>query len=499
MDFPWSARREMVQMTPPMEETNELIEIRRQKLAALREKGVQPFGARFDVSGTIAEVRARFAEGNTERVAGRITAHRDMGKSHFLDLRDGTERIQIFVSGKELTPEQAEIFKLLDIADFIGVEGACMVTKTGEPSIRVKNFTVLSKAIRPMPSQYYGVEDVELKYRQRYLDLLANAGSREIFLKRIAIVREIREFLQARGFLEVETPMMQTVAGGAAAQPFKTHHNALGIDLFMRIAPELYLKRLLVGGFSKIFELNRNFRNEGISRRHNPEFTMLEAYWAYADFEVMADLVEEMICTLAEKIIGTLKIEHKNAAGEVTRTIDLSRPWRRAPYKDLVREAAGADWFELTSPQRREKCHALGVQISPEMADFEVTQQVFEKLVEEKTFNPLFVTHCPKELVPLAKQNTADSSVVDVYELVINGQEISPGYSELNDPLVQRERLEHQAGEEKQNIDEEFIAALEHGMPPAGGIGIGIDRLVMMLTGAESIRDVILFPHLKPK
>jgi lysyl-tRNA synthetase class 2 len=482
-----------------MEETNDLIEIRRQKVDALRERGVEPFGAAFATSGTVAEIRARFAEGNTERAAGRITAHRDMGRSHFLDLRDATGRIQIFVGGKELAPEQAEIFKLLDIADFIGVEGECFVTKTGEPSLRVKNFTVLSKALRPMPSQYYGVEDVELKYRQRYLDLLANAESREVFLKRIAIVREIRDFLHARGFLEVETPMMQTVAGGAAAQPFKTHHNALGIDLFMRIAPELYLKRLLVGGFDKIFELNRNFRNEGISRRHNPEFTMLEAYWAYADFEIMADLVEEMVCTIAEKIIGTLKIEHKNAAGEITRTIDLARPWRRAPYKDLVREAAGANWFELTTNQRREKCHALGVQISPEMADFEVTQQVFEKLVEEKTFNPLFVTHCPKELVPLAKQNRADSSVVDVYELVINGQEISPGYSELNDPLVQRERLEHQAGGEKQNIDEDFIAALEHGMPPAGGIGIGIDRLVMMLTGAESIRDVILFPHLKPK
>lgn len=482
-----------------MQDTNDLIENRRAKVDALREKGVEPFGGRFTVSGTVAEIRGRFAEGNAECVAGRITAHRDMGRSHFLDLRDATGRIQIFVSAKELGPEQAEIFKLLDIADFIGVEGECFVTKTGEPSLRVKNFTVLSKAIRPMPSQYYGVEDVELKYRQRYLDLLANAGSREVFLKRIAVVREIRDFLQARGFLEVETPMMQTIAGGAAAQPFKTHHNALGIDLFMRIAPELYLKRLLVGGFDKIFEMNRNFRNEGISRRHNPEFTMLEAYWAYADFEMMADMVEELVCTLAEKIIGTLKIEHKNAEGEVTRTIDLTRPWRRARYRDLVREAAGADWFELTSPQRREKCHALGVQISPEMADFEVTQQVFEKLVEEKTFNPLFVTHCPKELVPLAKQNREDKSVVDVYELVINGQEISPGYSELNDPIIQRERLEHQAGEEKQNIDEDFIAALEHGMPPAGGIGIGIDRLVMMLTGAESIRDVILFPHLKPK
>lgn len=482
-----------------MEETNDLIEVRRQKLNALRALGVEPFGAAFATSGSIADIRARFTEGNIERVAGRITAHRDMGRSHFLDLRDATGRLQIFVSGKELAPEQAEIFKLLDLADFIGVEGGCFVTKTGELSLRGKRFTVLSKALRPMPSQYYGVGEVELKYRQRYLDLLANADSRAIFLKRIAIVREIRDFLHARGFLEVETPMMQTVAGGAAAQPFKTHHNALGIDLFMRIAPELYLKRLLVGGFDKIFELNRNFRNEGISRRHNPEFTMLEAYMTYADFEIMADLVEELVCTLAEKIIGTLKIGHRNAQGEITRTIDLARPWRRVRYRDLVRAAAGADWFDLTQRERREKCQALGVQISPEMADFEVTQQVFEKLVEEKTFDPLFVTHCPKELVPLAKQNRADASVVDVYELLINGQEISPGYSELNDPVVQRERLEHQAGGEKQNIDGDFITALEHGMPPAGGIGIGIDRLVMMLTGAESIRDVILFPHLKPK
>jgi lysyl-tRNA synthetase class 2 len=293
--------------------------------------------------------------------------------------------------------------------------------------------------------------------------------------------------------------MMQTVAGGAAAKPFKTHHNALGIDLYMRIAPELYLKRLLVGGFDKVFELNRNFRNEGISRRHNPEFTMLEAYWACADFEMMAELVEEMVCTVAEKVIGTLRIEHRDAEGNVKRTINLARPWRRARYHDLVREATCPEWFELTTRERREKCHRMGVEIHPEMADFEVTQHVFEKRVEEKTFDPLFVTHCPKELVPLAKQNRENPAVVDVYELVINGQEISPGYSELNDPVVQRERLEHQAGEEKQNMDADFLTALEHGMPPAGGIGIGIDRLVMMLTGVESIRDVVLFPHLKPK
>jgi lysyl-tRNA synthetase class 2 len=481
------------------ESQNELFATRRAKLDAIRALGVDPFGGRFDTSGSVVEVRARFAVGNSERVAGRLTAHRDMGRSHFLDLNDGTERIQLYVSAKELAPEQLELFKLLDLADFIGVEGECFTTKTGEPSLRVKSLTLLSKALRPMPSSWYGLADVEQRYRQRYVDLLANPGSREVFLQRIRVVREIREFLQERGFLEVETPMMQAVAGGAAAQPFKTHHNALNLDLYLRIAPELYLKRLLVGGFTKIFELNRNFRNEGISRRHNPEFTMLEAYWAFADFELMANLVEEMICHLAQTIRGSLVIEHKDAEEKPIRSINLTRPWRRAPYRELVREAAGPDWFELTAEGRRARVGELGVEVTEAFADFEVTQHVFEKLVEEKTFDPLFVTHCPKELVPLARQNAQDPETVDVYELIINGQEISPGYSELNDPVVQRERLDHQAGEEKQNIDEDFITALEHGMPPAGGIGIGIDRLVMMLTGAESIRDVIFFPHLKPK
>ncbi|MEI6350191.1 MAG: lysine--tRNA ligase [Verrucomicrobiota bacterium] len=481
-----------------MEETHALFEIRRQKMLALREKGIAPFGQRFDLTGSIEAVRARFAEGNRERVAGRITAHRDMGKSHFLDLTDSTGRIQIFIHAKEVGPEAYEIFKLLDLGDFMGVEGEAFITKTGEPTLRVNSLTVLSKALRPMPDKWHGLSDVETRYRQRYLDLLANPESKDIFKKRIAIVREIRRFLEDRGFLEVETPMMQPIAGGAAAEPFKTHHNALSMDLFLRIAPELYLKRLLVGGFDKVFELNRNFRNEGISRRHNPEFTMLEAYWAYADFEMMADMVEELVTHLAETVIGTVKIEHRDAEGNPIRTIDLSRPWRRAPYRDLVDEAVPG-WFALTPEGRREKCRELHIELSPEMADFEVTQHVFEKLVEEKTFNPCFVTHCPKELVPLAKQNTANPDVVDVYELIINGQEISPGYSELNDPIVQRQRLEDQAGEEKQNIDDDFLAALEHGMPPAGGIGIGIDRLVMMLTGAESIRDVVLFPHMKPR
>lgn len=482
-----------------MEETpHALFETRRQKMLSLREKGVEPYGQRFDITGAVAEIRDRFAEGNHERVAGRITAHRDMGKSHFLDLTDSTGRIQVFIHAKEVGPDAYEIFKLLDLGDFVGIEGDAFITKTGEPTVRVKTLTVLSKTLRPMPDKWHGLADVETRYRQRYLDLLANPESKEIFKKRIAIVREIRRFLQDRGFLEVETPMMQAIAGGAAAEPFKTHHNALSMDLFLRIAPELYLKRLLVGGFDKVFELNRNFRNEGVSRRHNPEFTMLEAYWAYADFEVMADLVEELITHLADSVIGTVKIEHRDAEGNVVRTIDLTRPWRRASYRDLIEEAVPG-WFSLTPELRRGKCREMHVDISPEMADFEVTQHVFEKLVEEKTFDPCFVTHCPAELVPLAKQNRANPELVDVYELIINGQEISPGYSELNDPIIQRQRLEAQAGEEKQDIDDDFLTALEHGMPPAGGIGIGIDRLVMMLTGAESIRDVILFPHMKAR
>ncbi|PZR73870.1 MAG: lysine--tRNA ligase [Chthoniobacterales bacterium] len=491
-----------------MEEESELLALRRQKLNTLRERGVAPFGHAFDVTGNIAQARERFREGETLRIAGRMTAHRDMGKSHFLDLRDATGRMQVYVQAKELGPRTMEIFGLLDLGDFIGVEGTCFTTKTGEPTLKAHRLEVLSKSLRPLPEKWHGLQDVEARYRQRYLDLITNEQSREVFAKRFAIVREIRRFLEERGFVEVETPMLQAVAGGAAAEPFRTHHNALGIDLYLRIAPELYLKRLLVGGFPKVYELNRNFRNEGISRRHNPEFTMLEAYWAYADFEKIADLVEEMICSVAEVIEGgkrkaegaEIKIEHRDLEGNVTRTINLTRPWRRARYRDLVSAVAGADWFEIPSEQRRDRAmRELGAEILPQLADFEVTQHVFEKLVEEKTFDPLFVTHCPKELVPLAKQSATDPKLVDVYELIINGVEMSPGYSELNDPVVQRQRLLEQAGEETQQLDEDFLLALEHGMPPAGGFGLGIDRLTMMLTGAESIRDVILFPLLKPK
>ena len=485
---------------PRMDEENELVALRRKKLDTLRAQGVEPFGVAFEPDGTIAEVREKFAEGEILRAAGRITAHRDMGKSHFLDLRDATGRIQIYIHAKEVGADLIDLFQLLDIGDLLGVEGTCFLTKSGEPTLKARTFRLMAKALRPLPEKWHGLQDIEARYRQRYLDLLTNERSRAVFEKRIAIVRETRRFFEERGFLEVETPILQTVAGGAAAEPFSTHHRALGLDLYLRIAPELYLKRLLVGGFNKVFEINRNFRNEGISRKHNPEFTMLEAYWAYADFEKMANLVEELICHLAEKISGSLQIEHLDAEGKITRTINLKKPWRRARYHDLVREVAGADWFKLTSEQRRERATSkLDVEIFPQLADFEVTQHVFEKLIEEQTIDPLFVTHCPKELVPLAKQNSEDNSLVDVFELIINGAEIAPGYSELNDPLLQRQRLLEQAGEETQKIDEEFLLALEHGMPPAGGFGMGIDRLTMLLTGAESIRDVILFPLLRPK
>ncbi|MGA8656895.1 MAG: lysine--tRNA ligase [Chthoniobacterales bacterium] len=479
-------------------EENDLLAVRRQKLERLLENDLAPFGGRFDVDGSIAEVRSGFAEGKKVRAAGRITAHRNMGKSQFLDLSDITGRIQIFVNLKELSVEEAALFELLDLGDFLGVEGECFMTRTGELTVRVQSFKLLSKALRPLPDKWHGISDVEIRYRQRYLDLIANPESRKIFLQRIQIVQEIRRFLLERGFLEVETPMMQPVAGGAAAQPFQTHHNALSLDLFLRVAPELYLKRLLVSGFPKVFELNRNFRNEGISRRHNPEFTMLEVYWAYADFELMANLVEELICRLAQTVIGTLKIEHKNADGTVSRTINLKRPWRRARYDDLIK-SVDPDWFQRSKAEKLIRCHEIAVEAHPQMAEFEITQQVFEKLVEEKTFDPLFVTNLPADLVPLARQNPDRPGTVEVFELIINGQELSPGYSELNDPIVQRQRLLKQAGEETQKIDEDFLLALEYGMPPAGGMGLGIDRLVMTLTGADSIRDVILFPQLKPK
>ena len=483
----------------PQSTEAELIAVRREKLGKIRELGIDPFGAKFDTTTTPGKLKADFADEQAVTIAGRLLAIRDMGKSVFATIGDVEGRIQIYLNKKGVSETDWDLYQLLDLGDWIGVEGESFTTGKGEPSVKVNKLTMLSKSLRPMPDKWHGVADRETKYRKRHLDLMSNEHSAQLFITRSRMIAEIRSFLHERDYLEVETPMLQSVAGGAAARPFETYHNALGMDLTLRIAPELFLKRLLVGGFTKVFELNRNFRNEGISRRHNPEFTMLEAYAAYGDFETMADMVEEMTCHLAEKFCGGLEIEHKDEQGETLRTINLQRPWKRANYHDLIKDVAGDDFFDITAEARRAKCDELGVQISEKMEDYEVVQQVFEKKVEEHTFDPCFVTRVASELIPLAKV-TPGGKTVEVYELIINGQEISPGYSELNDPDLQRERLEHQAGgEEEQEIDHDFVETLENGMPPAGGIGIGIDRLIMMLTGASTIRDVVLFPLLKKK
>jgi lysyl-tRNA synthetase class 2 len=482
-----------------MDDTNSLIEQRRAKLVALKTKGIDPFKNKFTPTETCKQARDNYVEAREVAVAGRITAHRDMGKSMFIDVRDQSGRLQVYAQKNTLGDDGFNTFTHLDLGDFIGAKGTLFTTKTGEISIKLQSFVILAKSLRPPPAKWHGLEDTEIRYRQRYLDLMANPDVKDIFLKRSQIIAEIRNFMHARGFVEVETPMMQSIPGGAAAQPFKTHHNALGCDFYLRIALELYLKRLLVGGVDKVFEIGRNFRNEGLSRKHNPEFTMLEAYQAFGDYESMMELVQGLVCHVAGNVLDTLFIEHKDAEGKVVKTINLTPPWRCVKYKDLVREKTGADWFDISPADRRQRAHDLGAEITKDYADFEVTGAVFEKLIEPSLIQPTFVTHLPKELVPLAKLSPNDPTTAEVFECCINGQEIAPAYTEQNDPIEQRERLEHQAGGEQQKLDEDFLVALEHGMPPAGGMGMGIDRLCMMLLGQESIRDVILFPQLKPK
>ena len=483
-----------------MDDTNQLIDQRRKNLAALREAGIDPFANKFTPSEGCGTSKENYAEGRAVAVAGRLVSKREMGKTIFAHIRDVSGTIQLFIRKNDVGEEAFKVFKGLDLADFVGANGALFTTKTGEISVKMTDFVVLAKALRPPPDKWHGLADQETRYRQRYLDLIANDEVRETFLKRSAIIREIRNFMDRRGFVEVETPMMQAIPGGAAARPFVTHHNTFNREFFLRIALELSLKKLLVGGIDRVFEIGRIFRNEGISRRHNPEFTMLEAYQAYGDYETMMELLQSMICHVADKVCGTLVIEQKDAEGNVTQTIDLTPDWRRAKYKDLIRKKAGDDWFDLTSNQRRARAtDELKIETDPNEQDFEVTNAVFEKLVEPTLIQPTFVTHLPKELVPLAKLSPSEPDCVEVFECCINGQEIAPAYTEQNNPIEQRERLEQQAGGEQQKLDEDFLVALEHGMPPAGGIGIGIDRLCIMLLGQESIRDVILFPQLKPR
>lgn len=469
-------------------------EYRRQRIANLREleaRGYAPFGQAFERTGRLGELRASFVEGRSVRAAGRVVAKRDMGKSVFVHLHDFSGRFQVYLKKDALGDAAFEAFRYVDLGDHIGVEGEMFTTRTGEPTIKANRWTMLGKALRNLPEKWHGLQDVETRYRQRYLDLIANPEVCAVFLKRTRIIQEIRAFLTARGFHEVETPMMQPLAGGAAARPFETFYNALNAPMYLRVAPELYLKRLLVGGFDRVFELNRNFRNEGLDRSHNPEFTMLEIYEAFGDLRTMKALIEALIVHVAQTVNGTL------TAGAPDRPVDLTPPWREATYADLVREAVGDDWDALPVEAARERARARGLEIPADWDKTAITHEVYEKIVERSLRNPTFVTRLPAALMPLAKACADDPSVVDVFELVIDGREIAPAYSELNDPLEQRRRFEIQAAGDPSKVDEDFLLALEHGMPPAGGMGVGIDRLVMLLTGAESIRDVILFPQMK--
>jgi len=474
--------------------------VRRQKLADMRAAGFDPFRAHFEPTHFSAEALKLHVDGedNTVNVAvaGRLVVIRDMGKSQFVKILDQQGVIQLYVK-KDLIGDEAYVaFKKLDLGDVIGAAGTLFKTKTGEVTVRVANYTLVSKALRPLPEKWHGLSDPEKVYRQRYLDLIVNEDSRKRLMTRARIVSHVRRFLEDRQFLEVETPVLQNVAGGAAARPFTTHHNALGIDFVLRISLELYLKRMLVAGYDRVFEIGRNFRNEGLSPKHNPEFTMLEVYQAYSDYRGMMTLVRDLLQSLCRDVLGMSEITHA-ASGQV---INFAGAWREVPYKQLIIEATGdADWFSRTKDEKAARANALGLYIDPTWEDFEVTNEVFSKKIEPTLIQPTFVTHLPKELCPLAKLNRDDPSVLDVFELVIGGMEIAPAYSEQNDPDVQRAMFEAQSGGDQQAIDQDFLLALEHGMPPAGGMGIGIDRLCILLTGAESIRDVILFPQLRPE
>jgi lysyl-tRNA synthetase class 2 len=472
---------------------NKFEQQRQKKLAGIRKLGTDPYGGRYNQIEATEDVKAKFKDGDKSqeaRCAGRIVLLRDIGKLIFITLRDFSGTIQVGLS-KKMLGQQWELAKLLELGDIIGASGKVGRTKTGEITIWVESITLLSKSLLQPPEKFHGLADIDLRYRQRYVDLWANPPVMERFKKRSAIISTIRQFLQTRGFLEVETPMMQTIAGGAAAKPFTTHHNSLDMDLFLRISPELFLKRLLVGGMEKVFEINRNFRNEGLSRQHNPEFTMLELYQAYADYNVMMDLTEEIISVLVEQNCEGNKVKF----GE--ETIDLARPWRRAQYADLLKEHSGCDIDDIKTV--RAKAEQLELD-EKNMDDAVVVNKVFEACVEQHLVNPTFVMDYPAALCPLTRHKKDNPKYAERFELYIASMELANAYTELNDPAVQEKNFSLQLrGQEETmaTMDADFITALKYGMPPAGGLGIGIDRLVMVLTGAASIRDVILFPLLR--
>jgi len=483
----------------PLDISHDQHAVRRQKLTEMRAAGFDPFRANVSPTHFSAEALKAHVDGQdntvTVTVAGRLVVIRDMGKSQFVKILDQQGQIQLYVKKDVVGDEAYAAFKKLDLGDILGAKGTLFKTKTGEVTVRVESYTLVAKALWPLPEKWHGLSDAEQIYRHRYLDLIINPESRARLLLRSRVVSHIRRFLEERHFIEAETPVLESTAGGAAARPFVTHHNALGTDFYLRIATELRLKRLLVGGYDRVFEIGRIFRNEGVSRRHNPEFTMLEVYQAYSDYRGMMTLIHDLLTSLCRDVLGTHEIKHA-VSGEI---INFAGTWREVRYKDLIRTETGdPDWFARSKAEKISRAEQLGLSIHPGWQDFEVTNEIFSKRIEPTLIQPTFVTHLPKELCPLAKITPDDLSTIDVFELCIGGMEVAPAYSEQNDPDVQREMFAAQAGEEQQNIDHDFLLALEHGMPPAGGMGVGIDRLCMLLTGAESIRDVILFPQLRP-
>lgn len=495
------------QNQPKQEELNDQMLVRREKMETLREEGIDPFGTRFERTADSQELHEKYndlskeeiaALGQTASIAGRMMTKRGKGKVGFAHLQDREGQVQIYVRKDEVGEENYQIFKKADLGDFLGVEGEIMKTDTGEVSIKAKKVTMLSKALRPLPDKYHGLSNVEQRYRQRYLDLISNKESFDRFTKRSRIVSSIRNYLDNHGYLEVETPVLHNQAGGASARPFTTHHNALDMELYLRIALELHLKRLIVGGMEKVYEISRVFRNEGIDTTHNPEFTMLEVYTAYTDYLDVMDLVEGIIRNAAMAANGTAKLQYDG------QDIDLESKFGRLHMVDGIKQVTGIDfWQPMTVEEARALAKEHNVEINDSMQVGQIINEFFETFVEDTLVNPTFVYGHPVEVSPLAKKNPEDPRFTDRFELFIIGKEFANAFTELNDPIDQRERFEEQerqraAGDdEAHGVDEDFLEALEYGMPPTGGLGIGIDRLVMLLTDAQSIRDVLLFPTMR--
>lgn len=484
-------------------EINEQMQVRIDKMHKIEEHGWKPFGYRFLYTHRAADIAAQFdelSEKETEvKMAGRIMAIRGHGKTCFMDMQDKTGRIQVYVRKDVIGEENYALIKLMDIGDTVGITGTAFRTHMGELSIKANSVEMLSKSLRPLPEKWHGLKDVETRYRQRYVDLIVNPEVRDTFVKRSQIIRSVREVLDSRDFLEVETPILNTIAGGAAARPFISYHNALDMQVYMRIAPELYLKRLIVGGMDRVYEMGRVFRNEGIDNRHNPEFTSVEIYQAFADYRDMMDLTEEVVVKTAEKVLGTTTINYEGT------TIELASPWKRMSMIEAVKEYSGKDFTDVTDlEEARAIAKELNVAIEPSFGIGKIINACFEEYVEDKLIQPTFITGHPKEISPLAKSNPENPEITDRFEAYIYGREICNGFTELNDPIDQKERFlkqveERANGDEEANMmDEDFVNALEYGLPPTGGLGIGIDRLVMFLTNSSTIRDVLFFPTMKP-